>query len=96
MTKSKHDLIAEFLAKKFNTEYKSDKGIDLVTPDRVIEVETKSEGLDQGIIQIAHSSKARYLAVSNRIIRLARELTEGSGIGIMSEKGRIIKRAGRR
>lgn len=96
MTKSKHDLIAERLAQKFDTEYKSDKGIDLVTKDRAIEVETKKEGLDQGIGQIAHSSKARYLAVSNRIVKLARKLIEGSGIGIMNEKGRIIKKAGRR
>lgn len=96
MSKSKHDLIAEFLARKFNTEYKSDKGIDLVTKDRAIEIETKREGLDQGIGQIAHSSKARYLAVSERIVKLARELTEGSGIGIMNERGKIIKKAGRR
>lgn len=95
MTKPKHDLIAEYLAGKFNTEYKSDKGIDLVTKDKVIEVETKKEGLGQGISQIAHSSKARYLAVSERIVKLARELTEKSGIGIMKERGRIIKRAGR-
>ena len=38
---SKHDEIANKLAKKFNTEYKSDKGIDLVLRDKVIEIETK-------------------------------------------------------
>ena len=39
MAKSKHDQIAEKLAKKFGTEYKKHKGIDIVTNDRVIEVE---------------------------------------------------------
>ena len=32
---SKHDEIANKLAKKFGTEYKSDKGIDLVLSDKV-------------------------------------------------------------
>ena len=62
--KSIHDQIAEKLAKKFKTEYKSDKGIDLVLPKKVIEVETKKAGIQQGIKQIQRSNKARYLAVN--------------------------------
>ncbi|MBI5306665.1 hypothetical protein HZB04_03735, partial [Candidatus Wolfebacteria bacterium] len=46
---TKHDEIAKKLAKKFHTEYKSNKGIDLVTGDRVVEIETKKEGIYQGI-----------------------------------------------
>lgn len=42
---SKHDQIANKLANKFGTEYKSDKGIDLVLPNRVIEIETKKATL---------------------------------------------------
>lgn len=61
---SKHDEIANKLAKKFKTEYKSDKGIDLVTKDKVIEVETKKSSLSQGIGQVVKSQKARYLAVN--------------------------------
>jgi len=34
MGKSKHDQIAEYLAKKFGTEYKKQKEIDIVTDDR--------------------------------------------------------------
>ena len=41
---SKHDQIAKNLATKFGTKYKSNKGIDLVLPNRVIEVETKKAG----------------------------------------------------
>ena len=93
---SVHDQIANKLAKKFSTEYKSDKGIDLVLPNRVIEVETKKSGIQQGIRQVEKSSKPRYLAVNKINIKNALKATEGTGIGVMSETGRIIKRANRK
>lgn len=93
---SKHDEIAAKLAKKFKTEYKSDKGIDLVLKDRVIEVETKKDSLSQGIGQVVKSQKARYLAVNKININNALEATEGTGIGVMGETGRIIKKASRK
>lgn len=95
MAKSLHDQIAVKLANKFNTNYKSDKGIDIVTPKRVVEVETHKSTLDQGIDQITRSSKARYLAVPQSIMKAAVEKTEGTGIGVMSNTGRIVKRASR-
>jgi len=96
MGKTKHDQIAESLARKFSTEYKSDEGIDVVTRDRVIEVETKTSSLQQGIKQIVHSQKARYLAVNQPNIKNALEVTEGTGIGVMGPSGRIIKKASRK
>jgi hypothetical protein len=91
-----HDKIAEKLAKKFGTEYKSDKGIDIVTKNRVIEVETKKDSLYQGIKQVQNSQKARYLAVNKINLKNALEATEGTGIGVMGPTGRIIKKAGRK
>ena len=96
MAKSKHDQISEKLAKKFGTEYKSDFGIDIVTPNRVIEVESKPDGLDQGIHQVEHATKARYLAVPRSLKKKAVEKTKGTGIGVMSETGKIIKKASRK
>lgn len=93
---SKHDEIANKLAKKFKTEYKSDKGIDLVPKDKVIEVETKKSSLPQGIKQVIKSSKPRYLAVNKINIKNALKATEGTGVGVMSETGRIIKKASRK
>lgn len=93
---SKHDEIAKKLAKKFKTEYKSQKGIDLVLPDRVIEVETKKSGIYQGIKQIERSKKPRYLAVNKININNAVQATRGTGIGVMSETGKIIKKASRK
>lgn len=95
MAPSKHDEIAEKLARKFGTDYKKHKGIDIVTNNRVIEVETKKDGIYQGIGQVSRSSKARYLAVNKINITNALEATDGSGIGVMGESGRIIKKAGR-
>lgn len=93
---NKHDEIAKKLAKKFNTEYKLDKGIDLVTSSKVIEVETKKEGIYQGIKQVEKSAKARYLAINKININNALEVTLGTGIGVMSETGKIIKKASRK
>ena len=95
MYKSKHDQVAEKLARKFHTQYHSDKGIDLVTPTRVIEVEVKRSGLDQGFNQVARSAKVRYLAVSKPLVEKALERTINSGAAVMSETGKIIKRASR-
>lgn len=93
---SRHDEISKKLAIKFNTEYKSDKGIDLVLPKRVIEVETKKTGIYQGISQVQRSNKARYLAVNKINIKNALEATKNTGIGVMNESGRILKRASRK
>jgi len=89
-----HDDLAEKLAKKFHTEYKSNKGIDIVTPSRVIEVETKKGGVPQGIKQVIHSDKARYLAVNKMNLDAAINQTKGTGIGVMIGT-RIVKKAGR-
>jgi glutathione synthase/RimK-type ligase-like ATP-grasp enzyme len=96
MAKSKHDEIAEKLAKEFGTDYKSHKGIDIITKNRVIEVETKKNSISQGIDQVQNSSKARYLAVNKININAALNATKGTGIGVMSESGKIIKKAGRK
>jgi len=93
---TKHDDIAKNLARKFNIDYKSDKGIDLVTSNRAIEVETKKAGIYQGIKQIEKSNKSRYLAVNKININNALEATKNTGIGVMNETGKIIKKASRK
>jgi len=92
---SRHDEIANKLAKKFKIEYKSDKGIDLVLKDKVIEVETKKSSLSQGIGHVVKSQKVRYLAVNKINVSNALEVTKGTGVGVMGETGRIIKKASR-
>ncbi len=96
MTDTIHDTIARRLARKFSAEYKPDKGIDIVTPQKVIEIETKNSSLSQGIEQVQCSSKSRYLAVTKRLKNAAIQATEGTGIGIMGPTGAIIKKASRK
>ncbi|MFH1803077.1 MAG: hypothetical protein ABH864_06560 [archaeon] len=96
MTKSVHDKIAEKLARKFNTEYKSNKGIDIVTNAKVIEVETKKNSMQQGIDQVVRSSKPRYIAVNKINVKNAVDATEGTGVGVMGPSGIIVKRASRK
>jgi len=96
MSESIHDKIAERLARKMGTDYKSTKGIDIVTPNKVIEVETKKNSLPQGIRQVAHSQKARYLAVNKQNLKNALEATSGTGIGVMGPTGIIHKKASRK
>ena len=95
MSKSIHDKIAEQIAEKIGTEYKSHKGIDIVK-DKVIEVETKGNSLFQGLQQVIRSQKPRYLAVNKPNIKNALEITKGTGVGVMGPTGRIIKKASRK
>ncbi|MFH1231708.1 MAG: hypothetical protein V1709_09460 [Planctomycetota bacterium] len=96
MSKSIHDEIAERLARKMGTEYKSTKGIDIVTRNKVIEVETKKDSLPQGIRQVEHSQKARYLAVNKQNLKNALEATKDTGIGVLGPTGIIHKQASRK
>lgn len=96
MAKSKHDQMAERIAKKFGADYTPTIGIDVVTPDRAIEIETKRGSLDQGIRQVEHAAKARYIAVPRSLKEKAMERTKGTGIGVMTETGGIVKKASRK
>ena len=68
----------------------------MVTNNRVIEVETSKSGIYQGINQVKRSPKVRYIAVDDGNIQNALDATKGTGIGVMDERGRIIKRARRK
>lgn len=93
MGTTKHDRIANEIARKKNTEYHSDEGVDIRTPTQVIEVEVDAGKFKEGVRQLQGSSRARYLAVPNELVGEAIGYTEGSGVGVMNEHGRIKKRA---
>ena len=90
---TKHDRIAQEIARKKGTEYHSDKGVDIRTPTQAIEVEVDPATFKEGVRQLQGSNKARYLAVPNEIVNEAIEYTEGTGVGVMNEHGKIKKRA---
>lgn len=90
---TKHDRIAQEIAEKKGTEYHSDKGVDIRTPTQAIEVEVDPGKFNEGLQQLRGSTKSRYLAVPNELVQDAIEYTEGTGVGVMNEHGRIKKRA---
>lgn len=93
MGQTKHDRIAEEIARRKGTIYHSDKGVDVRTSTQAIEVEVDEATFGHGIRQLQGTPKARYLAVPNDLVREAIKRTEGTGVGVMNEHGRIKKRA---
>ena len=90
---TKHDRIAKEIAAKKDTEYHSDKGVDVRTSTQAIEVEIDAGKFREGLQQLRGSTKSRYLAVPNELVGDAIDYTEGTGVGVMNEHGRIKKRA---
>jgi hypothetical protein len=92
MAKSRHDRIADRLARKFKTEHRR-KGVDIRVKDQAIEVAATPSDLYQSMGQLRRSRKQKkYLAVPREFQDKARQLTKGTGIGVMSPTGKILKR----
>ena len=89
---TKHDRIAREIAEKKGTEYHSDRGVDIRTSTQAIEVEVDSSGFKKGVQQLQGTNKTRYLAVPNDLVKEVIEYTEGTGVGVMNEHGKIKKR----
>lgn len=90
---TKHDRIAKEIAEKKGTEYHYDKGVDIRTPTQAIEVEVDAGKLKEGVRQLQGTTKARYLAVPNELVKEAIDYTKGKSVGVMNEHGKIKKRA---
>lgn len=92
MAKSRHDRIADRLARKFKTEHRR-KGVDIRVKDQAIEVAATASDLYQSMGQLRRSRKLKkYLAVPREFQVKAGQLTRGTGIGVMSPTGKILKR----
>jgi hypothetical protein len=89
---TKHDRIAKEIAAKKGTIYHPEKGVDVRTSTQAIEVEVDAGKFKEGVRQLQGTDKARYLAVPNPLVKEAVKYTEGIGVGVMNEHGRIIKR----
>ena len=95
MPGTEHDRIAEGIAEKLRAPYNPSKGTDIVSPERVVEVEIDAASLSRGIEQLQGYKQLRYLGVPKQLVRAAVERTRGTKIGVMDPKGNIIKRAQR-
>jgi hypothetical protein len=92
MESRKHKQIANRIARIKESEYHSDKGIDIRTDSQAIEVEVDKNCFGHAKQQLAGTTKTPYLAVPNSLIMDALEATKGTRFGIMNEKAIIVKR----
>ena len=91
MPKTKHDRIAEQIAKKRKGEYNPVKGPDIVTQNFAVEIEVDKNKLSEGIRQLQGIKKRAYIAVPDKILKDAIERTKRTTIGVMDERGKILK-----
>ena len=93
---SSHDKIADRLASKLKTKHRR-QGVDIIDRGRAIEVAASESDMQQSVGQLNRSrASKKYMAVPSSLIPKAKKTLEGSGIGIMNAKGRIIKRSRKR
>jgi len=91
MTKTKHDIIAEKIAKKLRTEYNPAEGPDIKTKREVDEVEVDKNKLKEGMSQLKGYRHLKYIVVPKELVPEAKEATEGTKIGVKDERGIIRK-----
>ena len=93
MGQSKHDQIANRIAKKEGTTYNEGPGPDVKGAKRVIEVATHESDLRDSMRQLQGFRKPRYLATTSDQLKKALEITKSTKVGVMGPTGRIVKRA---
>jgi hypothetical protein len=96
MSKTKHDKIAERIARKLGAEYNPKKGPDVITAREVDEVELNRNNLKEGMSQVRGYRQLKYIVVPKAIEEEAIEATKGTKIGVRNEAGKIIKPANKR
>ncbi|MCK5602209.1 hypothetical protein KAR91_10080 [Candidatus Pacearchaeota archaeon] len=91
---SKHDKIAENLSKKYKSEYNKGPGPDVNAKERAIEVVSHESDLYSSLDQLKRFRKPTYIATPSELVKKAKEVTKGTGIGVMGPTGTIRKKAG--
>ena len=95
MAQSKHDKVAERIARQQGTTYNAGPGSDVQNSRRVIEIETPNTIGEAGK-QLQGFRKPVYVAVTeSSAIRKAVQRYENTTIGIMGPSGKIVKRSSR-
>ena len=91
-----HKTTSNRIAKKLNGDYNNGKGVDIVTPNIAVEVETENT-VAGGIQQLQGHRKPAYIAGTNaKAVDRALKATQNTTIGVMDNQGRIVKRSTRK
>lgn len=97
MAESKaHAAVANRLARQYGTEYNRGAGADIKTRNVAIEVETESTVGDAGRQLQGHRKQVFVAGTSKAAVDAALDRYEGTSIGVMDNRGRILKRSTRR
>lgn len=97
MTESRsHKTTANRIAKKFNTDYNNGDGIDIKSKRATVEVETP-ETVSDAPVQLRGHRGPTYIAGTNKeAVAKALEVTQGTTIGVMDNKGNILRKSTRK
>ena len=91
-----HKIVANRIAKNFNTEYNDKEGIDINPTNLAIEVET-FDTVKDGLRQLKGFRKPVYIAGTNKkVVKKALGLTKNTTVGVMDSQGNIIKKSTRK
>ncbi|MBC8527410.1 MAG: hypothetical protein H8D22_11270 [Candidatus Cloacimonetes bacterium] len=91
-----HKITANRIAKKFNTVYNNQEGVDINPPQLAIEVETPKT-IKDGLRQLKGFRKPVYIAGTNEeAVKKALEVTKNTTVGVMDSQGNIIKKSTRK
>lgn len=88
---SKHDKTANRIARKRGTDYNKGQGPDVETPSMAIEVETASTVADAGRQLSGYKKKVYVAGADAEATKEALDRYADSTIGVMDEKGNIVK-----
>ena len=90
-----HKATANRIVKRYGGEYNSKKGADVKSSFGTVEVET-DKTISQAPTQLQGYRGPVYIAGTNqKAVKKALEATKGTTIGVMDNKGKIIKRSSR-
>ena len=91
-----HDKVADQIAGKEGGSYNRGQGPDINTGRRAIEVETENT-VNDGLRQLQGFRKPVYIAGATRKATAnALEATRGTTVGVMDQRGKVVRRATRR
>ena len=95
MAKSKHDKVAERIAKRQRTTYNPGPGVDVKGSRAVVEVETDNT-VGDAARQLKGYKKPVYVAGTDaKTVKKALEHYKDTTIGVMNPSGKIVKNSTR-
>ncbi|HVP76380.1 MAG TPA: hypothetical protein VMV04_00650 [Thermodesulfobacteriota bacterium] len=91
-----HKTTANRIAEKLGTEYNAGEGVDIKSPRATVEVETPETVADAPRQLRGHRGRVYIAGTNKEAVEKALEVTKGTTIGAMDNRGNIVKRSTRK